>query len=428
MTQPKRLLDDCFLHDSDRMLHDDALALLRERIVPVTDTETIDLNQALNRVLAQEVVAPRDVPMTDNTAVDGYAFSHADYLATGGTMPVVDRVAAGHPAQAPIAKGAAVRIFTGGVMPAGTDSIAMQEDCSLSEEGGQKTVFVPPGLKPGANCRKAGEDLRKDDHLMSPGMRLRPQEIAALASIGMAEIQVLRPLRIALISTGDEIVRPGNPIAPGQVYDSNHYLLTALLSALGLEVTDYGILPDRDDAVRDALNEAAASHDVILTTGGASQGEEDYIAAILDEIGHRHLWQLAIKPGRPIMFGQINDCVLIGLPGNPVAVFVCFLLYARPVLLARSGAGWSEPIRYQVPAAFAVSDKKTGRREFQRGILDHDENGHVTVRKFARDGSGLITSLRQSDGLIEMLEDTTELAIGETVNFIPNSEFGLPPR
>ncbi len=428
MARPRRLLDDCFFHDKDRMLHGDALALLRQRIVPIDGTETVSLDAALGRVLAEEITAPRAVPMTDNSAVDGYAFGHTDYLETDGRMRVVDRVAAGHPVMADHQSGTALRMFTGGVMPAGTDSVAMQEDCAVEIDGDKRIVSVPPGLKFGANCRKAGEDLQPGDVLVSPGVKLRPQEIAAIASIGKAAVTVKRPLRIALISTGDEIIRPGTEIRPGQVYDANHYLLTALLAALDFDVTDIGILPDDEGTVRQALIDAAASHDVILTTGGASQGEEDYIAAVLDELGHRHVWQLAIKPGRPIMFGQIGDAVLVGLPGNPVAAFVCFALYARPIILALSGTGWAEPVRYRVPAAFDLPNKKTGRREFQRGILEHDEAGRVRVNKFSRDGSGLISSLTAADGLIEVPEEISQVRAGDLVNFIPNSEFGLPPR
>ncbi|AXS40120.1 gephyrin-like molybdotransferase Glp [Breoghania sp. L-A4] len=424
----RRLLDDCFLHDKERLKHAEALAILRARVQPVTDAETVPLDQAAGRILAQTVTAPRDVPLNDNAAVDGYAFGHASYEATGGFFPVETRVAAGHPAEAPLLPGRAARIFTGGVMPEGADTIAMQEDCENHDQDGAPFVIIPPGLKKGANRRRAGEDLASGTVLLDAGTRLRPQDIAAIASVGLADVFVSRRLRVALLSTGDEIVRPGAELHSGQVYDSNHYLLRALLETLGVEITDLGVLADDYGTIRTALEAAAETYDVIMTTGGASRGEEDHLVTALDDLGSRHMWQLAIKPGRPMNFGQIGDCVQLGLPGNPVAVMVCFLLYARPALLALSGAPWSEPVRYQVPADFEIAKKKPDRREFLRGILRTDADGTLRVEKFARDGSGLITGLREADGLIEIAEEVTSVAKGALVPFIPFSEFGLPPR
>ncbi len=426
MSPNRRLLDDCFLHDRDRLRHDDALALLRQRIAPTVATETLDLAAAAGRVLARPITAPHDVPLADNSAVDGYAFAQADHARTEGRFPVSLRIPAGHPSPATLAPGTAARIFTGALMPPGADTVAMQEDCDLDEDG--HVVRIPPGLKPGANRRRAGEDLKAGEVLVTAGTRLRPQDIAAIASTGTARVEVWRPVRVALVSTGDEIRRPGNPLPAGGVYDSNHYLLSGLLAGFGAEIDDLGILPDDPATLRRTLAGAAATHDAIVTTGGASRGEEDHMVGAIDALGTRHMWQLAIKPGRPMNFGQIGDCVTLGLPGNPVAAMICCLLYVRPVLSVLGGGAFLEPRRFQVPAAFSVARKKPDRREFYRGILGTDARGRTVVRKFARDGSGLITSLREADGLIEIAEETTQVAEGEPVDFISFGEFGIPTR
>ncbi|WP_186395822.1 gephyrin-like molybdotransferase Glp [Stappia sp. TSB10GB4] len=429
MASIRPLLDDCFLHDRDRLRHGEALAILRERIAPVAECENIALGDAHARILAQSVSAPQNVPLFDNSAVDGYAFRHADHAAaTDGLLPLSARIAAGHAPDAPLAPGSVARIFTGAVMPDGADTVAMQEDCEATERGGRTFVRIPPGLKPGANRRRAGEDLAAGDVLVRSGARLRPQDIAAIASTGTDRVEVFRRLRVALVSSGDELRRPGEPLPIGGVYDSNHFLLSGLVAASGVEITDLGILPDRADAVRDALTAAATDHDVIVTTGGASRGEEDHLVSAIDALGSRHMWQLAIKPGRPMNFGRIGTCVTLGLPGNPVAAMVCGLLYVLPVLSALGGGTFFEPVRYQIPAAFSVPKKKPDRREFYRGSLDRDASGRTVVRKFARDGSGLITSLREADGLIEIPEEVTAVTEGQPVDFISFGDYGLAAR
>lgn len=423
MTQARRLLDDCFLHDRDRLRHADALRLLDERLKPVAEVEEVALAAALGRVLAEDIVAPRPVPAFTNSAVDGYVFAHAS-LGTGATrLRLAGRAAAGHAAVSAINPGEAARIFTGAVMPEGADSCIMQEDVTVEGE----FVVVPPGLKPGANTRKAGEDLKAGEAAARAGVRLRPQELAAIASTGRDRIRCRRPLRVALISTGDEIVRPGAPLAEGQVYDSNHVLLLGLLQTVAAEPVDYGVLPDDAEEVRRAVGRAARDCDVILSTGGASRGEADHIVSTIQEMGTLHAWQIAVKPGRPLAVGQIGDCVFFGLPGNPVAVFVTFLLYARPMLARLQGAEWHEPRRFPLPAGFAMPRKKADRREFWRGWIE-EEDGRPMLRKFARDGSALISGLRQAEGLIEVPEEVTEVKPGDSLAFIPFTEFGLPPR
>lgn len=420
----RHLLDDCFLHDRDRLRHDAALAILRDGLGSIVDMEDVPLDEAAGRIAAAEVTAPRPVPLTDNAAVDGYAFAHADYVAQGGRLPVVVRIAAGHRADTSLGAGEAARIFTGAVMPEGADSVAMQEDCETETTGDKTIVSIPAGLKPGANRRRAGEDLAEGTTLIAPGRVLSAQDIAAIASTGADRVTVHRPLTVTVFSSGDEIVEPGASLVAGQVYDANKTLLKALTDRLPVTVIDGGILPDDAAVVADRLKQAAASSHAIITSGGASRGEEDHLIATLDELGSRKLWQLAIKPGRPMSFGRIDDCAVFGLPGNPVAAFVCFLLYVRPALLTLGGADWHEPVRFPLPAGFDVPKKKPDRREFLRGILKAVD-GKLVADKFARDGSGLITGLREADGLIEIPEETTSLRAGETVAFIPFSEFGL---
>jgi len=287
------------------------------------------------------------------------------------------------------------------------------------------TVVLPTALKKGANVRRAGEDVTEGTRVLESRHRLRPQDIATLASFGFAEIPVRKPVRVALISTGNELLRPGMAIKPGQVFDSNHFMLRALCETLPVAMTDCGVLPDDAQAVEAAIADAAETHDVILTTGGASRGEEDHIITTIDKLGKRHLWQIAIKPGRPMSFGQIGDCVFLGLPGNPVAAFVCFLLYCRPAITMLGGGGWAEPQRFPLPAGFAIANKKPDRREFWRGWLEQDEDGQTVVRKFPRDGSGLISGLREATGLIEIPEEKTSVAEGDHVDFLPFSGFGI---
>ena len=419
----RRLLDDCFLHDRDRLRHADALKLLDERLEPVAGIEDVALDAALGWVLAEDIVAPRPIPAFTNSAVDGYAFAHASLGSDPTRLRLTGRAAAGHASPEPLGPGEAARIFTGAVMPQGADSCIMQEDVEAEGE----FVVLPPGLKPGANTRKAGEDLQEGETAARAGARLRPQELAAIASTGRYRIRCYRPLRIALVSTGDEIVRPGAALAHGQVYDSNHALLLGLLHTVAAETVDYGVLPDDAAAVREAVGRAAAECNVILSTGGASRGDADHIVSTIQDLGTLHAWQIAVKPGRPLAVGQIGDTVFFGLPGNPVAVFVTFLLYARPMLARLQGADWHEPRRFPLPAGFAMPRKKPDRREFWRGWIE-EESGRPVLKKFTRDGSALISGLRQAEGLIEVAEEVTSVEPGDTLNFIPFTEFGLPPR
>ena len=391
-------LDDCFLHDRDRLRHEDALDLLRA-LQPVVGTETVRLDEALDRVLVQHVAAPFDVPGHTNAAVDGYAFAH------GGPerAEVSTRITAGSEPSV-LATGTAARIFTGAPVPEGADTVAMQEDCEASNGA----VSLPP-VSRRANVRLRGEDVRRGAEVMAAGTRLAPADIATLASFGMDEVNVRKRLKVALFSTGNELERTGI----GGVRDSNRPMLKAMASRLPVDITDGGVLPDDRETVRHALVRAAADHDMVVTSGGASRGEEDHVVAVLDEIGRRKAWQIAVKPGRPLLFGRIGETAFLGLPGNPVAAFVCFALYARPTILRLAGAAWSEPERYAVPAAFSLTSKPD-RREFLRGRV---ESGRL--KRYPRDGSGLISSLRESTGLIEVPEHVTSVAEGDPLAFLP---------
>ncbi len=437
----KKLLDDCFLHDRDRLRHAEALALLQSRIATIAAVRTRPLSEANGCILADRVEARLPVPAHDNSAVDGYAFAKADHdKSIDGTLPVSGRAAAGHPLDTPLAPGTATRIFTGAVMPKGADTVVMQEDVTITglpppraplhqpATNGQRVV-IPKGLKLGANMRRAGEDVRQGDLLFKPGHVVRPQDLAAIASVGRDRVDCFEPLSVAIVSTGDEVVRPGTrALRDGEVFDANAPMLAALIASAGAIPHDLGVLPDNLGVIRSALGEAAKRHHVILTSGGASRGEEDHMVAALDTLGKRHLWQLAIKPGRPMSFGQIGDCVVVGLPGNPVAVFVCFLMYVWPMLRRLGGGEFREPRRLKLQAVFDFTGRKPGRREFWRGTLVEGAGGTLAVDKFMRDGSGLISGLRAADGLIDIPEEHGDVHTGDLVDFIPFSEFGIASR
>ncbi len=419
-----KLLDDCFLHDRDRMKHGEAISLLQTRLTAIVETEIIPLRDAANRIASKNITAPRDIPFTDNAAVDGYAFAFDDHEPTGGYFPVITRVTAGRSGVVELPGFSAARIFTGAPMPEGADTIAMQEDCERHEQDGSQFVIIPSGLKRGANRRKAGEDVQKDKTIIQAGEALKPQDIAGIASTGQNEINVYKQLKIGLLSSGDEVLRPGEMFEAGAVYDANHFMLNALLTSLAIDVHDLGVCPDEHSKVQETLSDAADKYDVIISTGGASRGEEDHFINVVNELGSSHLWQLAVKPGRPMSFGQIGNTPCFTLPGNPVAAFICFLLYVRPSLIALAGGNWSDPKRYPLKADFDLTSKPD-RREFLRGFTTTSEDGKLIIEKFPRDGSGIISGLREADGLIEIPEDCEQVSKGDTVTFLPFSELGI---
>ena len=410
---------DRFSADDRLMPVGEALSILAARVVPVAGVEEVPLRDALGRILAADVVAGVSVPPHDNSAVDGVAVFFEDVAASGETrLPLVGRVAAVHPFTGTVSPGQALRIFTGAPMPAGPDTVVMQEDYRFAD--GHAVIRAGLRLRRGDNRRHAGEDVKAGDVVLRAGIRLRPQDMGLAAAVGRPTLTLRRPLRAAVFSTGDEVRDPGTDLPPGGIYDSNRYSITGLLSGLGCRVTDLGILPDRFDAIRDALAEAATDHDLIVTSGGVSIGEEDHVKAAVAAQGGLHFWRLAIKPGRPVALGEVRGVPFVGLPGNPVAVMVTFLLVARPLILRLAGVAATEPHRYPVPAAFDYR-KKPGRREYLRGRLVAGEAG-LAVDRFAADGSGILSSMTTTDGLIDLPEDLAEVKPGETVDFLPFAE------
>ncbi|MBT7291727.1 MAG: molybdopterin molybdotransferase MoeA [Rhodospirillaceae bacterium] len=419
-----QLSDDCFAFGGELMTTAEALARLTDTARAVAEPEARALAEAHGRILARDVLSEHDVPPHDNAAVDGWAVYFDDLKPDQDTsLPWSERIPAGQPLGHAAPRGAALRIFTGAPMPGGEDgapgpeTVLMQEDCR--EENG--VVTIPPGIKRGANRRFAGEDIKRGATILSAGRRLKPQDIGLAASVGRTTLKVYKPLRVAVFSSGDEVFEPGETLPPGGIYDANRLMIIALLEALGCDVNDLGILPDRLDAVEGALDTASKTHDVLITSGGVSTGEEDHIKTAVETLGHLNFWRLAIRPGRPIALGQVGHVPFVGLPGNPVAVMVTFLRFARPLLLRLAGAADIEPRSFQVQADFEYK-KKTGRREWLRARLHTLDDGSVKAEKYRHDGAGILSSAVFADGLIELGEDVSAVTPGMTVDFLPFNE------
>ena len=419
-----QLSDDCFAFGGALTPAADALARLESVVHPVAETEMVGLRAADGRILAEAVASDRAVPPHDNAAVDGYAVFFDDLDPGAETrLPCTGLAAAGHPLGRPTARGEAIRVFTGAPVPRGArgtpgpDTVFMQEDCRV--DGG--SVVLPPGIRRGANRRKAGEDVAAGATILTAGRALRPQDIGLAASIGRTGLAVFRRLRVAVFSTGDEVHEPGATLDEGGIYDANRYVVTSLAERLGCAVTDMGILPDRLEAIAGALEARSRDHDLLLTSGGMSTGDEDHVKAAVESLGHLHFWRLAIRPGRPIALGQVGRVPFIGLPGNPVAVMVTFLRFARPLILRLGGCTEIEPAHYRVPADFDYK-KKRGRREWLRARLAARPDGSFAAEKYARDGAGILSSAVFADGLIELPEDLTTLRAGALVDFLPFNE------
>jgi molybdopterin molybdotransferase len=409
-----QLSDDCFAFGGPMLSVDEAVGIIAARVTAVREIERVPLVAADGRILARDIAAPLPLPPFTNSAVDGYAVHGSDLpRKTEKVFPVKGRVAAGGAAQA-AKPGEAVRIFTGAPMPEGTDTVFMQEDVRLDDKG---DVILPAGLKAGANVRSLGEDIPYGHVALQAGRWLRPQDIALAAAFGLTELDVARRIRVAVFSTGDELASPGTPRAAAQLFDSNRFMLVAMLRRLGCEVSDLGILRDERGSLAAALKRVAGEHDLILTTGGVSTGEEDHVKAGVESVGRLVLWRMAIKPGRPVAMGIIGGTPFIGLPGNPVASFVTFVHVVRPVVLALSGATPAPLLPMPVRAAFAYR-KKTGRREYVRVTLRRAEDGALEALKFPREGAGLLSSLVDTDGLVELPESVTSVEPGGTVGFL----------
>jgi molybdopterin molybdotransferase len=410
-----QLSDDCFAFGGPMMSVDDAVGIIAARVSAVRDVETVSLTAADGRILASDISASLPLPPFTNSAVDGYAVRSRDLpVGAEAAFPVTGRIQAGVPASEAIRPNHAMRIFTGAPMPEGADTVFMQEDVRIDGEG---RVVLPAGLRPGANVRPAGEDIPAGHSALKAGQRLRPQDVALAAAFGLTEVDVTRRIRVAIFSTGDELVSPGSPRRPAQLFDSNRVMLMAMLARLGCEVGDLGILGDDRASLARGLTKVAGTHDLILTTGGVSTGEEDHVKASVESVGTLVLWRMAIKPGRPVAMGIIGGTPFIGLPGNPVASFVTFVHVVRPTVLALAGATQQPLIPMPVRAAFAYK-KKIARREYVRVNLRRAEDGALEVTKFPREGAGLLSSLVDTDGLVELTEEITQVQPGQTVGFL----------
>lgn len=417
---PPRLRNDCFAMPQgvNWIPVDQALARLAEVLIPVTGTETIDLAKAGGRLLAKAVHALRSNPPHANAAVDGYGFAHAALSGTGPfTLPLAKgRAAAGQPFAGAVPTGHALRILTGAILPDGVDTVVLEEDCATD---GGRVAFDGP-IKPRINTRKAGEDVRAGDLALSAGRMLTAPDLALLSALGLSQVPVYRRLRVGVFSTGDELVPAGGTAAPHQIYDANRPMLLEMVRHWGFEAVDLGLVKDDPRKITERLNRGARLADVILTSGGASAGDEDHISRLLRDRGQLSSWRIAMKPGRPLALALWQGVPVLGLPGNPVAAFVCALIFGRPALMRLAGGDFATPIRFTVPAAFSKS-KKSGRREYLRARLTADGRAEV----FKSEGSGRISGLSWATGLVELPDGAAVIAPGDPVRFIPFSSFGL---
>ncbi|MBS0468274.1 MAG: molybdopterin molybdotransferase MoeA [Proteobacteria bacterium] len=398
---------------------DDALAELLAQARPLAGVDAVSTFNADGRVLAQAAISPLQVPPQDNSAMDGYALRSADIGAAGVELPVSQRIAAGESGQ-PLQPGTAARIFTGAPVPPGADAVVMQEECEAIDGDGGQRVRINTRPQPGQCIRRAGEDIRRGAQVLAAGTRLTPAELGLAASIGLGQLQVARRPRVALFSTGDELVMPGEvapgAMPPGAIYNSNRFFLRAMLERLGCEVSDLGIVPDRFDATVAVLRTAAEGHDLILTSGGVSVGEEDHVKPAVQSLGQLDLWQIALKPGKPFAYGRIGGAHFMGLPGNPVSSFVTFALLVRPFVLRLQGVADVAPNAIAASAGFDWP-RVDKRREFLRARYGAD--GRLEL--FANQGSGVLTSIAWGDGLVDNPAGST-IARGDPVRFLPFAE------
>ncbi len=394
-----------------------ALERLLSRARPVIEIERVATLTALARVLAEAQTSTIQVPPNDNSAMDGYVVAAADIPPDAeARLPVVQRIPAGHKGER-LQRGTAARIFTGGPIPEGGDAVVMQERCRL--EDGRVCIRGP--VRVGEHVRRAGEDISRDEQILEGRTRLRPQDLGLAASVGLAELPVYRTLRVAIFSTGNELREPGQALTDGALYNSNRYALQASLVALGCEVLDLGIVQDRLEATRDALLDGAAGADLVITTGGVSVGEEDHVRIALQEVGELDFWRIAIKPGKPLAFGHIGTTPFLGLPGNPVAAFVTFCLFARPFILRLQGVEDVMPTPTRAPIQCAYATRPSKRCEYIRARLERDKDGSPAIAIYPRQGSGVLSSTSWANGLARIPADAV-IERGTLVDFLAFSE------
>jgi molybdopterin molybdotransferase len=399
-------------YDPEALHVDKARAAIRACLAPVAGSERVAVREALGRVLAEQIVPSIDVPGHDNSAMDGYAVRGADLRADGEvTLAQIGAALAGRPFAGEVGPGQCVRVMTGAVMPRGADTVVIQEVVRAAGE----RISIPAGQKPGQNVRAAGEDLKAGAPVLEPGRWLRAAELGLIASLGIGEVSVRRRLRVAFFSTGDELASVGAPLGAGEIYDSNRYTLYGMLARLGVEIADLGVVRDDPAALEGALRKAAASADAIVTTGGVSVGEADFVRALMARLGEVLFWKIAMRPGRPMAFGRIGDSFLFGLPGNPVAVMVTFYQFVREALLVLSGrTGACAPPLLRVPAAQPMR-KVPGRTEYQRGIL-FQEDGEWKARTTGAQGSGVLRSMSEANCFIVLEHERGPVKAGEPVS------------
>lgn len=400
----------------------DALDIAFADVPVMTPSEERQISECYGAILRQDIIAQVSVPSVDNSAMDGYALRHADLAALDGPVPVVGASLAGHPFVGTVPKGCAIRIATGAAIPDGADCVIIQENVIANVDETvieiKSDVIARTSLH--QNIRWQGEDIKAGDTVLKAGAILRPQDIAIAAGQGFGTLSVARSLKVAVFSTGDELAIPGDPLPPGGIYDSNRFAMIGMLRSIGCEVTDLGLLADDFDVLQGALASAAQSHDVIMTSGGVSVGKADLLKPVVESLGEITAWKLAIKPGKPLMRGKIGDCLVIGLPGNPVSVLVSGLLYVLPLLRHAMGASRSQLAPARIPVRTGFDFRRgTGRREWLRARLVQNDDGEFEAVTFASTSSGMLSSMVWAEGLVELPENCGQVAKGDLVLYLP---------
>lgn len=398
---------------------EEALTMLLDNAKPITETERLPLIEAQGRILAEDLCSSINVPPHDNSAMDGYAVRSADLAeATETLLPVSQRIPAGKMGSE-LKLGTAARIFTGAPIPPNADAVVMQEVCT--PEGDKVRITGP--IPAGKNLRKAGEDIRVGDNILKAGTKLKPQDIGLAASVGIADVEVYKRLRVGIFFTGDELREPGETLQAGQIYNSNRHTMRGMLENLNCEIIDLGTVADTLEATKDAMLKAASEADLVMTSGGVSVGEEDYIRIALEELGQLDMWRINIKPGKPLVFGKVSNTAFLGMPGNPVSVFATFCIFARPFILKKQGASETQANHFKVPAAFEWP--KAGKRhEYVRARVDPDANGRPVLSLYPHQGSGVLTSTSWANGLAIIPANTT-VKPEDIIEFIPFSELSV---
>jgi len=416
MSQTSKPVDhDCDCPTNGLLSVDEARQRLMDAMTPIKGRECLPIRQALNRVLAEEVLSTMDVPPFSNSAMDGYALRSEDIPANGNkTLRMIGASFAGKPYDGRVGTNECTRIMTGAVMPDGADTVVMQENVTADGQN----IEINDRIRAGDNRRDAGEDIRQGDTLLSAATRLTPADIGLLASTGVSEVNVCRLLRVAFFSTGDELRPVGSALEPGEIYDSNRYTLYGMLERMGIQWLDMGVIPDQRDAVTNALQEASEIADVILTSGGVSVGEADFVTEALQQLGEVQFWKVAMKPGKPLATGTIGKARFFGLPGNPVSAMATYYQFVQPALYLLMGTSPPEPLIFEVPSAVPLK-KSPGRLEYQRGILERDNNGQYQVRGTGKQGSHILTSMSQANCFIILPAQCAGVEAGDPVQVQP---------